>query len=181
MIHPEVKIKKILYATDLSEGGRQAFAYAISLANTYNAAIKILHVLPGTVGSDVARHIVGYIGEENWQKIKKSHYDNARSVLISKQQERSVIKEALRQFSESFKDEGGSQYATTDEIIIEESQNPVEVILKQADQKNCDLIVMGTRGLGIIAEALVGSTTRGVIRHSKKPVLVIPIQQSLLN
>jgi hypothetical protein len=42
---PKVDIKKILYATDLSEGAKYAFAYAVSLANTYHASITILHVL----------------------------------------------------------------------------------------------------------------------------------------
>ena len=30
---PKVEVKKILYATDLSENARHAFAYAVSLAN----------------------------------------------------------------------------------------------------------------------------------------------------
>jgi len=43
MIVPQ--IKKILYATDLSENARYAFAYAASLANQYGAGVTILHVL----------------------------------------------------------------------------------------------------------------------------------------
>ena len=43
---PKVEIKKILYATDLSENARYAFAYAVSLADLYNATITIFHVLP---------------------------------------------------------------------------------------------------------------------------------------
>ena len=177
MILPEVKIKKILYATDLSEGARQAFAYAINLANTYNAAITILHVLPGAGDLNVEPLIIRYIGKENWLEIKKRNYDDARSVLINKQRERNAIKEALHQFTENLKDEQRSQHSMTDEILIEEGQNPVDVILKQADKKNCDLIVMGTRGLGTIAEALIGSTARRVIRHSQKPVFVVPFQK----
>ena len=32
-----IQIKKILYATDLSESARHAFSYAVSLANMYGA------------------------------------------------------------------------------------------------------------------------------------------------
>ena len=46
MILPKVDVKKILYATDLSENARYAFAYAVSLADLYNAAITIIHLLP---------------------------------------------------------------------------------------------------------------------------------------
>ena len=44
-------IKKILYATDLSENARYAFGYAVSLANQYDAKITILHVLEDRSGS----------------------------------------------------------------------------------------------------------------------------------
>ncbi len=42
---PKVEVKKILYATDLSESARRAFAYAVSLANLYQAKITFLHVM----------------------------------------------------------------------------------------------------------------------------------------
>ena len=45
---PIVDIKRILYATDLSENARYAMAYAVSLANTYCAQITILHVIDET-------------------------------------------------------------------------------------------------------------------------------------
>ncbi len=38
-------IKRILYATDLSENARHAFGYAASLANRYGAKIIVLHVI----------------------------------------------------------------------------------------------------------------------------------------
>jgi len=41
----DIQIKKILYATDLSETAVHAFSYAVSLANMYGAGITILHVL----------------------------------------------------------------------------------------------------------------------------------------
>jgi hypothetical protein len=37
MVLPKVDVKKILYATDLSENARFAYAYAVSLANLYGA------------------------------------------------------------------------------------------------------------------------------------------------
>ena len=59
-----------------------------------------------------------------------------------------------------------------DEIHVKEG-NPVEQILKQADESDCDLIVMGTHGTGSLADAMIGSTARRVVRRSLKPVLVV--------
>ena len=49
---PNIQIKKILYATDLSETAVHSFAYAVSLANMYDAGITILHVLAEIPGEE---------------------------------------------------------------------------------------------------------------------------------
>jgi len=59
-----------------------------------------------------------------------------------------------------------------DEILVQEGI-PVDEILKAVDSKNCDMIVMGTHGYGMFADALIGSTARRVVRRCKKPVMVI--------
>ena len=51
-----------------------------------------------------------------------------------------------------------------------------EEILNQADTLNADLIVMGTHGHGAMYNLLVGSTTKGVLKHSTRPVLLVPVQ-----
>lgn len=49
-----------------------------------------------------------------------------------------------------------------------------EEILNQADELNADMIVMGTHGHGAMYNLLVGSTTEGVLKHSTRPVLLVP-------
>jgi nucleotide-binding universal stress UspA family protein len=49
-----------------------------------------------------------------------------------------------------------------------------EEILNQADALNADLIVMGTHGHGAMYNLLVGSATKGVLKHSTRPVLLVP-------
>ena len=176
MVLPTVDIKKILYATDLSAGALNAFAYAISLANAYNASITILHVLFNDPGLDsiAAR----YIGREEWLKIKKRHYDTARQALISKKRENMAIKEVLHTFSEKTKTEDDARSFNTDEILVK-SGKPEEVILEQADKRNCDIIVMGSHGQGALADVLIGSTARRVLRRSIKPVFVVPLPRTV--
>ena len=50
---------------------------------------------------------------------------------------------------------------------------PAERILEYAEAKNCDLIVMGTRGRSGIAGLLLGSQVQKVISHSTCPVLAV--------
>jgi nucleotide-binding universal stress UspA family protein len=59
-----------------------------------------------------------------------------------------------------------------EDILIKEGI-PVDEILKTADSKDCDMVVMGTHGYGMLADALIGSTARRVVRRCKKPVMVI--------
>ena len=175
MTLPQVDVKKILYATDLSENARFAFAYAVSLGDLYNATITIIHVLP-EVPELVDQSVIGYISAERWEEIKSQQLDEAKEALISKKREHLAIKEALHQFSEDVKQEKKGAGFVTDEIIVERG-NPVEEIIKNAAERNCDLIVMGTHGQGTLADAMLGSTARRVIRRSKIPVLVVRLPE----
>ena len=49
-----------------------------------------------------------------------------------------------------------------------------EEILNQADALNADMIVMGRHGHGAMYNLLVGSTTKGVLKHSTRPMLLVP-------
>jgi nucleotide-binding universal stress UspA family protein len=55
---PNIQIKKILYATDLSETAVHAFSYAVSLANMYGAGITILHVLAEFPGEEFIANMI---------------------------------------------------------------------------------------------------------------------------
>lgn len=48
-----------------------------------------------------------------------------------------------------------------------------ETIIDVADIRQCDLIVIGSRGLGVFKSILLGSQTQKVISMSKCPVLVV--------
>ena len=164
-----IKIKKILYATDLSETAVHAFSYAASLANLYGAGITILHVLTEFPGE---QFITNMITANTWKAIKEQHYSEARDRLIGKKRDQITIKEVLQTFSEEVKADEEDQAFVTDEILIKDGA-PAEIIVQTAIEQNCDLVVMGTHGHGAIADVLIGSTAKWVIRQSPIPVLVI--------
>ena len=96
---PKVDIKKILYATDLSENARVAFAYAISLPDLYGAELIMLHVLP--VDPELDERVKGYVDAKEWEEIKSRHLEEARSALIGKSRDHRAIDEVLDQFSQT--------------------------------------------------------------------------------
>ncbi|GAA3412344.1 universal stress protein [Paenibacillus hodogayensis] len=50
--------------------------------------------------------------------------------------------------------------------------HPVKSICAVSAEEKADLIVMGSRGRGLMKEALLGSVTHGVLHHADVPVLV---------
>ena len=159
------EIKKIFYATDLSENARYCFGYAASLANRYGAGITILHVL-----EDVSAYqdslVINVIGKQKWEELRKT---NEQKVL-------DTIRERLEKFCEDVSRELPACPFITDEIIVKIG-NPVEEILQEIEASGCDMVVMGTHGRGILANAMMGSTSRRVLRRCKKPVLVVRLPE----
>ncbi len=50
---------------------------------------------------------------------------------------------------------------------------PAHTILAHAEEIGCDLIVMGSRGLGKIREFFLGSVSHNVVQQAKVPVLIV--------
>jgi len=154
-------IKKILYATDLSKNAEYAFGYAASLANRYGAGITLLHVL-----EDMSPYrdslMMNILGEEKWKSLMET---NKGKIIHD-------LKDRLGKFCESISAQIPACPFITDEILVRIG-NPVEVILEQAEKSNCDLVVMGSRGHGVLADAVIGSVSRRVLRQCKKPVLIV--------
>ncbi len=50
----------------------------------------------------------------------------------------------------------------------------VDTILTEASKLNADLIVVGSHGHSAIYEVLVGTVTKGLLKNSQYPVVVVP-------
>ena len=155
------EIKKILYATDLSENARYAFDYAISIADHYDAKITIFHVLEELQAdkTSIATHI---IGEERWKELR---IKNEQKVI-------ETIKARLEKFCDEVASKIPKCRVFTDEIIVKIG-HPSNEILKIANNTPYDMVIMGTHGLGMLEEVVMGATARRVVRRCKKPVLTI--------
>ena len=158
------EIKKILYATDLSENARYAFGYAVSLANRYGAGMTLLHVLEDSPSGDSL--VINMIGEQRWKELRNT---NEKKVI-------ETFRERLEKFCADVSAELPACPFITDEIIVK-TGNSTEEILRQADKKGFDLVVMGSHGANSLAKAVMGSTARRVVRRCKKPVLVVRLPE----
>ena len=58
------------------------------------------------------------------------------------------------------------------ETVCEISDHPYETIIRAAEKRGCDLIMMASHGQRGVKGLLLGSETQKVLTHSKIPVLV---------
>ena len=136
--------QKILLAMDGSKHAMKALEYARDLALRDNAQVIVVHAF-SWIPSD----------------LEDERRDQAIASVVAKGQriaDRAV--EALRQAGL--------------EVIVEVLEGPpANAILRVAKARQCDLIVMGSRGRGEAVSLLLGSVSHRVIAHANIPVLVV--------
>ena len=139
------KYRKILVAVDSSESSKNALHQAFKLANEEKCWITVTSVVPP------------YEGEIEILGVK-----DIRAAL------RKPCEDALAEVQ---------KIAKTERMLVKtvcEEGEVYERIVDLADAENCDVIVMGRRGLRRIERTLIGSVTARVIGHTQRDVLVVP-------
>ncbi|MBR9982763.1 MAG: universal stress protein [Desulfatitalea sp.] len=175
MVH---KISKILFTTDLSKSSVQVFEQTVALASSLGATITILHVIDDGSGSSGSQsRMVHLVDREVYEKIRRESQDMVKNLLIGKQRTIPVIQDALKKLCEK----------TTHKICGEEQEviiaaievtygNVADEIIELSESSQCDLVVMGYNKKGSLFKALLGSPEKSVMKQSKKPVLLIPLE-----
>jgi nucleotide-binding universal stress UspA family protein len=160
----DVAIRKILFATDLSETARHAVNYACSIGNTYGAEVYAIHVVPDVLeeySSGTGKDLAHAVDDAQHEAFNRKNLEHARQVMHERMQATS------RQILEKM-----PACPLSENRTIIRVGDPVREIVTMAEQEGFDLIIMGTHGYGEFAEMVMGSTAAGVIQHSKVPVLV---------
>jgi nucleotide-binding universal stress UspA family protein len=156
-------VKKILYATDLSKNSVYAFRYATKIAEKFDAAMIILHVIEPV--PSIARHYMKiYVDESKWEE--KVRYEQDLAI------ER--IRKRLQEFCKQETQDAPQCLALVSSILVRPGY-PVEEILKAADEEDCSMIVLGTHGKGFLKQTFLGSVARSVLDRAKKPVFIVPL------
>ena len=164
--------KKILFTTDLSQSSKEVFDYAASLALKSNATILILHVIEDEE-SRTKDLIVDMIGNDAYRKIQQENETYARTVLLGKQTQAPIIRQALEKLGQTAPTRENQKELI--EGVAVRMGRIVEEILAMSEEEKCDLIVMGHHQRSMLTKIRVGRTIRGVLAKSKKPVFLVPL------
>ena len=143
--------KNILIPTDGSELSRHAVQTAVELAKLHQSRLVGIHVIPDY------HLLIAYEGA----------FDPVTEERI--EEEAKTRAEAYLAFIRSTAQEAGVPCET----VCDTSDHPYDAILKTANARKCDLIVMTSHGRKGLAAVLLGSETRKVLTHGKIPVLVV--------
>jgi len=142
------EIRKILYATDFSEGSAVAAECARTFADLHDAEVLVLHVISELADSNLLRvHSDDYTEIEH--SVERLAFDN------------------MKEFCPRYFKEGS--YKSRLEAGI-----PFKVINEVARTEEADLIVVGTHGRTGLAHVVLGSTAERVMRKAGRPVLTAP-------
>ncbi len=136
-------MNELLVAVDGTDGGRSAAEEALALAREVGASVTFVYVRPSAPR---------VLGAPFFQNVLSTDIHHARSVGA----------QALAL---------ASARGIEAELEILEG-DPADEIVSLADNRDVDLIVVGSRGRGAVAGAILGSVSGAVARHANRPVLV---------
>ena len=139
---------RILLGTDGSRDAELALTYARDLALRDGAQVIVVHAF---------EPVPTYLGEPWRDRFM------ARNVSIADD----VANNAAQRL----------QKAGVDVIVEVLEGPPADAILRVADVRECDLIVLGSRGHGALASLLLGSVSHRVLAHTRAPVLVVKARE----
>lgn len=154
--------KNILVPFDESEQAKHALREAIKLANEEEAPqihiVKVAAPPQDLVYSSVNQSGFGVgislVAHEDFATLLEQHTEENNT----------KIKEAVAPLIEDFKGEAFP------EVVY--GIYTIDTIVDASKYYNCDIIVMGSRGLGAI-RGMLGSVSFGVLRNADVPVLIV--------
>jgi nucleotide-binding universal stress UspA family protein len=138
-------VNRILIAVDGSAAAREAERVGLELAAEHGARVTFVHVVP--------RYEPGPIG-----------------IGVPALRERHVA-EADRRPLRDAEENACLQDVPADTVLAR--GDAIAGIVSTADAIDADVIVVGSRGHGGLTSALLGSVSRGVMRRTRRPVVVV--------
>ncbi len=159
-------IRKILYATDLTNSAPKVYQYVLYLAKQFDAEIVCLHVID-KYSQDANLTLASYFTKEMRREIlqretNKAHEEMARRNRQSFIRQQLGLEDGLCPEQLDLK--------ITDKVVY---GNIEEQILKTSTAMDCDLIVMGAHEKPLFT--FTTTLSKRVMKRSKKPVTVVPL------
>jgi nucleotide-binding universal stress UspA family protein len=142
-------IQRIVVGVDGSEQSNAAVQWAVRMAKGMGCEVIAVFAIAPPVYFDTGFSAAG---------IPVQYDDQWRSEMT---------KEFETVWCKPLRDAGGKLRTVVDD------GRAASVITKAADQVNADVVLVGRRGRGGVAELLLGSVSHELVLHCKRPVLVI--------
>ena len=139
-------MKHILIATDGSPAARRAVEAGLELAAEHGGGATFVHVVPTDA------RIGG-----------RKPFGRPLPHPVSVDEGETALMEAAE----------AAEVAGVSYALERIAGDPVDEIVALAETKDVDLVVVGSRGLGRVASAVLGSVSMGVLRRAGRPVLVV--------
>jgi nucleotide-binding universal stress UspA family protein len=144
-----IALKKILVPTDFSNASEAALAYGKAMAETFKAALHVLHVIEdpfvhGWTSEGYVAALPSFRAE--MEKSAREHLDS----MLTEEERKQLQAE-----------------------LVTKLGSPFVEIVRYAKNESIDLIVMGTHGRGPVAHMLLGSVAEKVVRKAPCPVLTV--------
>ncbi len=143
----------VLAVTDLSPEGNRAVPYAYSLLTGNGGVVELCYVHERTLPSPA------YV------------YDSPQGKLTDV--ERARLERELRALAPA---QAERSWITTHVTVID-GGTAAKAILQAAERLAADAIVIGSHGKGATYRAFLGSVSQDVVRHARRPVLVVPSER----
>ncbi|MBM4355882.1 MAG: universal stress protein [Deltaproteobacteria bacterium] len=146
----ELNYRKILVPIDFSDTSRKAFYVALKYAKVFDAETHVLHVLEPL-----------------------DTFDSPEKVEAHSNEVTRVEDGVRRRVNELFERAGLAEVDRRKVHVSIRGGKPWREILEFANEKQVDLIVVGSHGQTSFKELLIGSTTERVVRKASCHVLCV--------
>ncbi|MCC6048533.1 MAG: universal stress protein [Thermodesulfobacterium sp.] len=143
-----VEIRTILVPVDFSEVAPILAKWAKGFAKQLNAKIILTYVL-----EDLSTYEGIFVDRKTLTELENTLYEGAKKSM------------------EDFLKEHFSDFPDVEPVL--EKGDVVETILRVAQEKGADLIVIGTHGRKGLDRILFGSVAEGVVKNSPIPVVTL--------
>jgi nucleotide-binding universal stress UspA family protein len=150
--------KHILVAFDGSEPAKLALDHGVVVAENLEAKLTILSVVPRVMMPVFPDEGFGAAPITAAQDL--GEYQDKMKAIYQKS-----LEDAEKDIKDAFPD------IEISSLLLE--GRPSATIVDTAEEKNADLIVIGSRGIGGITGWILGSTSRRVVDSCTKPILVV--------
>jgi nucleotide-binding universal stress UspA family protein len=144
------RVRRVLVAVDGSEPARAALRFVRIVRRPDDVHVGLLHVRPAPMAAGGRRRRRSAANPEPGHDLRPADAD-------------AVLADAAAVLGETGR--------PVEQLVSE--GDPAREIVRIAEDRDVDLVVVGARGLGTLERLLLGSVSETVLHHAARPVLIV--------